>query len=139
MNFLAFFGTAKFKLILVAVATIFITAAVWRFVSIVQKAERLEAMVQVQNESIKALQDTKTYHEGVINSMGMRITELRTLEKERNQNVVKKKDGSKKFTEVTKSEVKELPKESVDPYLKNRYNTVLDCVENTTKGLPDEC
>lgn len=139
MNFLAFFGTAKFKLILVAVATIFITAAVWRFVSIVQKAERLEAMVQVQNESIKTLQDTKTYHEGVINSMGMRITELRTLEKERNQNVVKKKDGSKKFTEVTKSEVKELPKESVDPYLKNRYNAVLDCVENTTKGLPDEC
>lgn len=115
---------------------------VWDIKSTYEEREKLAQTVAAQQESIKNLKDDVQTQKSLNSELVKRTQQLEAVEAEYKSFVESNKKSNKKFIEKSKKEVEVVRKKDpnkIDKYYVNRYNSLLDCIKDTTANKETKC
>lgn len=130
------------KYIGIALVIAVIGYAVWDIKSTYSDKEKLTQTVVIQKESIKNLKDDVETQKKLNVDLIKRKEQLELVEVEYKKFVESNKKSNKKFIDNSKEELEEVRKKEpnkLDKYYVNKYNTILDCIRDTTANKETKC
>jgi hypothetical protein len=137
---LSILGYAKWIAIGLVVAAVGLV--VWNIKSTYAENEKLKLTVQTHENSIKALKANVKEQENLNTELLKRKQEVDIVEKERIVYITKIVKGDTIYVENTKKEAEAIKKSNPDllaNFYVNRYNSILECISQTTDGKEDKC
>lgn len=130
------------KYISIAIFIGIIGYGVWDIQHTYAKNKEYVKQIQTQTESINTLNGELTTQKDLNAKLLARKAEVEIVEKERIVYVDRIKKGDTVYVQTSKKEAEiikqERPKE-LDKYYLDRYNTILICIEDTTKNKDNKC
>ena len=140
MNLLAIIPYLKYIGIVIVIAIL--GYIVWDIKSTYDENDVLHQTVKTHKESIKVLKDDIQLQKNLNVSLEKRQKELIAVEEEFKKYIESNKKSNKKFINNSKKEIEEVrknnPKE-LDKYYVNRYNLILECIEESTANKETKC
>lgn len=115
---------------------------VWDIKSTYEERDKLTQTVATQKESIKNLQDDVDTQKKLNTELIKRKEHLEAVELEFKKFVESNKKSNKKFIDNSKKELEEVRKKEpnkLDKYYVNKYNSILDCIKDTTANKETKC
>lgn len=116
--------------------------AVWDIKSTYAENEKLTQTVVIQNTSIKNLKDDVDTQKKLNVDLLKRKEQLELVELEYKKFVESNKKSNKKFIDNSKKELEEVRKKEpnkLDKYYVNKYNSILNCIRDTTANKETKC
>lgn len=115
---------------------------IWDIKSTYEERDKLTQTVATQNTSIKNLKDDVDTQKKLNAELLKRKEQLEAVELEFKKFVESNKKSNKKFIDNSKKELEEVRKKEpnkLDKYYVNKYNSILDCIKDTTANKETKC
>jgi cell division protein FtsB len=115
---------------------------IWNIKSTYAENDQLKVTIKTKDASIDALKFSVKQQKEVNDELLKRKQEVEIVEKERIVYINKIVKGDTVYIETTKKEAEEIKNsnpELLANFYINRYNTILQCIADTTEGKEDKC
>lgn len=130
------------KYIGIAIVIAIIGYCIWDIQSTYKENDKLKSTIKTHESSIKALKDDVVLQKKLNSDLLKRKQEVELVEKERIVYVDRIKKGDTKYIEKSKKEAEDIkvktPNE-LDKHYVTKYNSILECIEDTTKNKENKC
>jgi hypothetical protein len=130
------------KWIGIGIVVLLIGLVIWNVQSTYAENDKLKLQVSQNQISIKNLTDDVKNQKDINAELVKRKEKIQIVEHEKIVYLTKIVKGDTVYVEATKKEAEDIKKNSPETLAKfyvNRYNTVLDCIMQTTEEKEDKC
>ena len=130
------------KNVLILITIIFLGLFAWKMNSIYNENIQLNKDIEVQTATISELNATLVFKSALVDEVQKRLAMLESMNLLRDERVATEKDKSKQYLNNIKTEadnIKQKTPELLDEFYATKYNSILECIQDTSAGKESKC